>query len=988
MAWSHQSTEAQPVEVAAPYFADLGRQETPLSLTTADGTGLKLVRLHSKAVLEGPLAYTELHLTFENPQDRVLEGRFQITLPEKAAISRFAMRIGENWQEAEVVERQAARRAYEDFLHRKQDPALLEKEAGNEFRARIFPIPAKGQKKLIISYSQELVDSQQAYVLPLHGLPKIQQLELEVWSKALGQNGKTPGKFTASYTDFLAKGDFCVPQFDRTQALKAEGLIVARVKPALAARSKSVEDLLILMDTSASRAIGLEVQNQMLTHLLSQFPEVSKVTVAGFDQELKPMFQGKATEYDGAKLLARGALGATDLSKALNWATQQKDHTRLVLVTDGMTTSGKPELAESLKESHLDRLDVILVGGIKDREKMSALVDTALKTEGVVLDGTLPVAEIAERLRLSVTSGLDVEIPGAEWVWPSTFDNIQPGDERLVYAKLSQPTDEFQVKVGSQVIDFTPRPLDSAPLLERSSVVARIARLESLRSEATSPEQKKELDEQIVTLSTKHRVLSDKTALLVLETEEDYARFQIDRKALSNILVIGKDGLAIQTRQEIQLAEQAKKDQQDLKKKSVEMGLSRFVGDTETDDRVDTEEEVTEDIGTVGSGQAGGGERSDSPVPVAAPAPAAPPRPPSVSASASAAPDEDESEEDVDSPEPPAARRPAPRPAASTVQQEPQPEAKVKEGPPAVTGKMAEIRDLLKKNKRIQALAKAQKWQKSEPGNVMALIALGDCYVALGRKVEAARVFGSILDLFASRADLRRYAGSRLQALGDEGLPLAIDSFEKAVEQRPDHVSSHRFLALALARNGDYPEAFSALEKGLAQKYPSGRFRSYERILKEDLGIIGAAWRKKAPELGEDIAKRLEAAKSELADDPSLRFILTWETDANDVDFHIYDNREGHAYYSTPKLPSGGELFGDVTTGYGPECFAIPGKPKAFPYRLQIHYYSRGPMGFGMGQLEILQHDGSGKLSFEERPYVVMNDGAYVDLGTVKRPLP
>ena len=73
-----------------------------------------------------------------------------------------------------------------------------------------------------------------------------------------------------------------------------------------------------------------------------------------------------------------------------------------------------------------------------------------------------------------------------------------------------------------------------------------------------------------------------------------------------------------------------------------------------------------------------------------------------------------------------------------------------------------------------------------------------------------------------------------------------------------------------------------------------------------------------------------------------------------------------------------------MTTGYGPECFTIESEPKAFPYELEIHYYSRGPMGFGMGQLEILKHDGQGGLRFEERPYLVMNDGTYVDLGRVE----
>jgi len=113
----------------------------------------------------------------------------------------------------------------------------------------------------------------------------------------------------------------------------------------------------------------------------------------------------------------------------------------------------------------------------------------------------------------------------------------------------------------------------------------------------------------------------------------------------------------------------------------------------------------------------------------------------------------------------------------------------------------------------------------------------------------------------------------------------------------------------------------------------------------------------------------------------STRFVLYWETDANDVDFHIQDAKGGHAWYSSQHLPSGGDLYADVTTGYGPECFTIPGNPKAGPYRLSIDYYSQGPMGYGMGLLQVVRHDGKGKLVFEDRPYIIMADHAYVDLG-------
>src|SRR5690606_17431651 len=134
------------------------------------------------AAIEDPLALTELHLVFENPEPRVLEGTFAITLPQGASISRFAMKVGEAWQEGEVVEKQAARRAYEDFLHRRQDPALMEQAGGNEFTARVFPIPANGRKEIVIAYS-EVIEGTSAYTLPLRGLPMLGALDVDVHAR-------------------------------------------------------------------------------------------------------------------------------------------------------------------------------------------------------------------------------------------------------------------------------------------------------------------------------------------------------------------------------------------------------------------------------------------------------------------------------------------------------------------------------------------------------------------------------------------------------------------------------------------------------------------------------------------------------------------------------------------------------------------------------------------------------------------------------------
>ena len=267
---------------------------------------------------------------------------------------------------------------------------------------------------------------------------------------------------------------------------------------------------------------------------------------------------------------------------------------------------------------------------------------------------------------------------------------------------------------------------------------------------------------------------------------------------------------------------------------------------------------------------------------------------------------------------------------------------------------------------------------------MLAWIGLGETLEARKELAAAARAYGSIIDLFPGRADLRRWAGERLERIGAQARDLAIDSYQRAVADRPDHMTGHRLLAYALLRANKHAEAFAAILAGVAQKYPEGRFAGGDRILREDAGMIGAAYAAAMPNKKAEITAALKQRGIALSTAPSTRFVLHWETDANDVDFHIQDAKGGHAFYSSKKLASGGELYEDIIIGYGPECFAIPGNAKAGPYRLSIDYYSQGPMGYGMGLLQIVRHDGKGKLAFEDRPYIIMADHAYVDLGSFK----
>jgi len=953
----------------------------PLRLTSSDGTGMRLTSYQARVVVQGPLAFTQLHLRFHNPQDRVLEGRFSITLPEGAALSRLAMKNEQGWQEAEVVELQAARVAYEDFLHRRQDPALLEKQAGNEFQARIFPLPAAGDKDLILSYSQEVTGD---YRLPVRGLPKVDDLSVHatVGDKKLDYSlrGESP------------KGDFVI----RGQAVpggmvNGEEVLVV-VKPQVQNARAQSHDLLVLVDTSASRAAGYSAQVRKVREVLAEWKRLhpaAKVRLAAFDQQVVPL--------DSLDQLAqRRPLGATDLASALRWTSSQSIP-RVLLVSDGVSTAGSSQL----NTGH--RLDALMLGGIRDT---SALQPLANGHGGFVLDAERPTPEIVTRLEGKPASGVKVSLAGADWVWPPVLNGVAPGEARVVYAHLPQPVQEVKVTLGSAPAYTQSLTKVSRPLLHRSVVAANLARLNQQRL-STKGERRAQIARHMVELSTGNRVVCDLTGLLVLETDADYQRFKINRTALADILVAGEGGIEVQNRKDALLSTtpEASTSQPPTPEKAnpdkttqidtVKQPADAPTADLERKTAAGAEGPSTQSYyhSTPGASQDKSEEAplqqaGEANIGISLPKTTALERVPS---SSTAPASTGGTQEAISNPEPAPSggHRRDRRESVNQPARQPQPQAENsadEEGQqnPPLNGTYKEIDSLLRQGKHSQALQKARLWQAREPGEVLALVALGRSLQAQGQLAEAARAYGSLIDLYPGRADLRRYAGGLLESLGKPGEALACDSYRQAVEQRPDHPSGSRMLAYNLIRQGHYQKAFEVVEKALARDYPGGRFAEVETVLRDDLGMIAAAWIAQNPDLRSRVIQKLHALGVPLASKPSLRFVLTWETDANDVDFHIQDGKGGHAYYSQPQLPSGGRLYGDVTTGYGPECFNIPGGGSAFPYKISIHYYSRGPMGYGMGKVEIVRHDGKGHFRFEQRPFVVMNDSAYVQLGKVK----
>ncbi len=93
---------------------------------------------------------------FRNHTDRQLEGTYIFPIPPGASVSGFAMTVNGVRQEGQLLAADEARSIYEGIVARLQDPGLVEYMGGNLFRARVFPIPPRGDQTIEIRFSQTL----------------------------------------------------------------------------------------------------------------------------------------------------------------------------------------------------------------------------------------------------------------------------------------------------------------------------------------------------------------------------------------------------------------------------------------------------------------------------------------------------------------------------------------------------------------------------------------------------------------------------------------------------------------------------------------------------------------------------------------------------------------------------------------------------------------------------------------------------------------
>jgi tetratricopeptide (TPR) repeat protein len=373
---------------------------------------LVIRNLDVRVVVTDDLAVTEVDQEFFNPASETVEGLYRIRLPEGAVLSRFAVDRGGRLVDGYVREKETARAAYQAQVYRgsTDDPALLEWDAPESYRARIYPIAAGETRRIVTRYAEWLrrpaAGAPRLYrypmgsSAPLARVPHVQELGITVDVTKAGKDVRVRAGLGATIADGVVRlrQSDVRPRADFWLELEGGGgdtLLAYRADheaPKRAPGSRAVpneaderdyyfvpvvlpervggdapadapQDLVVVADVSAATdASHLELGRSVVESLVAQLGPRDRVAIVTSDVALRglantPAALGPASPERVATLLdalARTAPGgATDLGGALADAGALcgtgSNACAVVYVGDGAPTVGELE-ADALLE--------------------------------------------------------------------------------------------------------------------------------------------------------------------------------------------------------------------------------------------------------------------------------------------------------------------------------------------------------------------------------------------------------------------------------------------------------------------------------------------------------------------------------------------------------------------------------------------------------------------------------------------------------------
>jgi hypothetical protein len=945
--------QAPAQDVGVPIAPSVIRRVGPDLVQVAAGEQpIRLAHAGVDVFVDGSLAHTVIDLTLVNPNARTLEGELQFPLRAGQTVTGFALDMADGTMRAAVpVPKARGREVFEAVVRRGVDPALLEQTAGENFRLRVYPLRPGGSRHVRIALSEWLTPGaqQRLRLVPAldFGGARAEQLDLHVRLHATAPDAVQPGRALMAahraasgddtditeHIDDWVSGDadrrgvdiaWRAPQGDTVLRQRVDGQAFfhaeVQVPDTPAARARP-EELTLVWDASGSGAQrDHDAELRLLAALFAWQPDVKvRLRVVRDAAEPDRMFDVRHGDWQALRDVLRHIAydGASNASLWTAPAARSPARGLALLFSDGLGNWGDPA--------------PIAAGSVPAYAVQSGASGSAVFLRqwaeargGRLLD--LAAISAEDALRLVQQRGTRLVRIDGEGFEQAAVASHRPDAGRLVVAgrfTAAQARLELVLETGDgatvrKSVELTAPAREDAA--DDGFVAQRWARLR-VDELLAQPELHRT---EIASLGNRFGIVTPETSLIVLETLQDYQRYEIQpprgplRDAYDAAARTAAASKAAQATRHLEALV--------VRWREVQAWWDKdFPKDK-------PQAQLTAPVNAVRSSAAAPVQRAETPMPMVALS--APSGPPPVSPSPPAPAADLAAERNV-----PAAA------AASRIAAAPREMAKkAVDAAPSSAIRIA-VQAWSPEGGGMGRLAQAAASARyavyldqrlEAAGSPAFYLDAAQVFASHGQRALALRVLSNLAELHLEDRGLLRVLAYRLQDIGETA--QAIRVLRRVAELAPDEPQSWRDLGLAQAAAGAWQPAVDALWAAASGSWDA-RFGDIDVIALGELDAIAALHQVDLSAVDVRLRRNLPL---------DVRVALAWDTDNTDIDLWVKDPTGEWVSYQQPLSRQGGRNTRDVTNGYGPEVFSLR---KAMPgvYEVRAKYFGSHRQALGNG---------------------------------------
>lgn len=884
----------------APAFAQQGRQalRPPVLIAVSEAEQpIELRRANIDGEVQAGIAQTRIELVFHNPNRRVMEGELQFPLADGQQISGFALDIDGQLRDAVPVPKERGRQVFEAITRQGQDPALLEQTAGNQFRLRVYPLPAGGSRRVQLTIREAMPLNGQGWQwrLPLQFASAAAEVSLRLRAAGADRLGQAPFRLMAGGLDWQGSGRQLPAQLQwqlpaqlqpSLQAARYDGqhYLLAQLPVAAPAVRRLPSRIGLLWDASGSAATRNRAREfALLDRYFAAMGEGSVVlTVLRDKPEAERRFSIRKGDWSALRRVLEQA--PNDGASALAAWTPKAELGEYLLFSDGLGNWGPSTLPALAAEQRLFAISSAAAGA--DTARLRGWSEA---NGGALVQLESDQVDAAARRLLAMPP--TVEVAPAPGLHDVVVDRRSLEQGWLwLYERTDAAPSVLRVRVnGGQW-----QALSVGPASTGGGLIAGLwaqARLQQLAADPRGNREAMQL------LSQQFGMVSEGSSLLVLDTIEDYLRYAIRPPAGLRAEYDRRFARQVADRDQARRAHLDQVAEQWQQRQS--WWSKRWPKDSPL---------KVAKAANLASARAS----ALPPAPVMAMAP--PPAPAPAAAMVAEATVSDQF-------------RVADSAVAAAAADEP-----VNAG--AVQIKLAAweadspVALRLRKAPAGQLYAWYLDEREANADSSAFFLDVADMLMAAGQRELALRVLSNLAEMELDNRHLLRVLGYRLMQAGEPG--LAVSVFEQVLAMADDEPQSFRDLGLALEAAGRPQQAVDPLYQ-VVQRQWDGRFDGVALIALDELTNLLA---RGGPALDVGMVDpRLRKAMP-----LDLRVVLAWDVDNSDMDLWVTDPNGERAYYGNRLTHQGGQMSQDFTGGYGPEQFSLrDAKPGI--YKVEANYF-------------------------------------------------